>query len=57
MTTEERVRRLEDAVILLSNIVERRTGPYGIDVVPTVAREGARLHQWAESVQAERSGD
>src|SRR5664280_3191879 len=57
MTTEEGVRRLEDAVNLLSNIVERRTGPYGIDVIPTVAREGARLHQWAESVQAERSGD
>ena len=55
MTTEEQIRRLEDAVILLGNVVERRLGAFGTDVDPAAAAEGVRIHEWAHTVRVERT--
>jgi hypothetical protein len=54
MTSEEQIRRLEDVVILLGNVVERRLGAFGTDLDPATAAEGDRVHQWASAVRVER---
>jgi hypothetical protein len=54
MTSEEQIRRLEDVVILLGNLVERRLGAFGTDLDPAAAAEGDRIHQWANAVRVER---
>ncbi len=45
MTAEEQLRRLEDVVILLGNVVERRLGAFGTDVNLAAASEGAGTSQ------------
>jgi len=56
MTTEDRVRALEDAVIVLSNIVEVRVGKYNeANVDQRVFHWGSLIHQWAGEVTARRS--
>jgi hypothetical protein len=42
MTTEERIDGVEDAVILLTNILEEKSGP---------------IHQWMASVTAHRASE
>ena len=57
MTNEERIREVEDAVILLTNIMEAKSGPFVKDVNPSVSGSGALIHLWMASVNARRSGD
>ncbi len=57
MTIEERVRRLEGAMINLSNILETRLGPYASDLNRVVTSEGAQLYEWIESALAHRAAD
>jgi hypothetical protein len=56
MTIEDRVRALEDVVIVLSNIVEVRVGKYNeANVDQRVFHWGSLIHQWAGEVTARRS--
>lgn len=57
MTIEERVERLEDAVIHLGNIMEHQTMPFSSHVDPTVVSEGRLFWTWAKAMQADRPGD
>jgi hypothetical protein len=57
MTNEERIRGVEDAVILLTNILEAKSGSFVRDVSSSVSGPGERLHQWMASVKAHRSSE
>jgi hypothetical protein len=55
MTTEEQVQALEDAVINLSNTIQRKFAVFEGDVDPNVVHGGILLREWAESVTARRT--
>ena len=55
MTNEERIRGLEDAVILLSNIDQARFGAYAKDQCQGVPRYGAQVRKWIGKVNAHRA--
>jgi hypothetical protein len=57
MTNEERIHELEDAVILLTNVIEEKTGPFVWDMNPSVSGSGALIHLWMASVKARRSNE
>ena len=57
MTTEERIHDVEDAVILLTNILDAKSGPFVLDVDPSVSGSGALIHLWMASVRARRSSE
>jgi hypothetical protein len=57
MTNEERIRGVEDAVILLSNISEARFGPFSLDQCRGVPGYGERIHDWMSAVNAHRASD
>jgi hypothetical protein len=57
MTNEERIRGVEDAVILLTHVLEEKTGPFVRDVNPTVSGSGALIHLWMASVKAHRADE
>ena len=54
MDLADRVTHLENAVIHLSNVLERRLGPYEGDSDDRVRSEGTAVRQWAEGVISER---
>ncbi len=56
MKRGEQIRHLEDVEILLGNVVERRLGASGtdLDLDPTAAAEGERIHGWPNAVRIER---
>ena len=56
MDLADRVTQLENAVIHLSNVLERRLGPYEKDMDDSVRTEGTAVRQWAQMVIAERLG-
>jgi hypothetical protein len=56
MTSDERIKGLEDALTHLSNIVEHRLGAYADDINQAVRDEGDLIHGWARAAQEHRSG-
>jgi hypothetical protein len=54
MTNEERIHELEDAVILLTNVIEEKTGPFVWDMNPSVSGSGALIFTcgWRRSKRA-----
>ena len=57
MTNEERIHEVEDAVILLTNILEEKSGPFVRDVNPSVSGSGALIHLWMASVKTRRASE
>jgi hypothetical protein len=55
MANEERIRGLEDAVILLSNIDQARFGAYAVDQCRAVPRYGAQIRKWIGQINARRA--
>ena len=56
MTNEERIKGLEDAVILLSKIDQARLGPYAADRCAGVPVYGSQINDWIRSVQEHQAG-
>jgi hypothetical protein len=56
MDLADRVTQLENALIHLSNVVERRLGPYERDADGGTRSEGGAVREWAQVVIAERIG-
>ena len=57
MTLEERVARLENVVVRLSNIMELRLGPNAGNIKDQrVISEGELFHRWPESVTEKGAG-
>jgi RecA-family ATPase len=57
MTNEERIRGVEDAVIVLTSLLEAKGGPFVRDVNPSVSGSGALIHLWMASVKAHRADE
>jgi hypothetical protein len=56
MDTDQRIAELEDAVIVLSNLLQMKCGYYAADVNGAVVATGQQFQEWAEAVQSNRPG-
>ena len=44
-------------MILLTNVLEEKAGPFVRDVNPSVSSSGDLIHQWMASVKAHRASE